>query len=130
VEFHQWRMKIAWWNLTWGEDFFEYCLKFLINFGLGFLDVEGKIFPWCRRQWIYLVRKTRILLYIEGKVFLIAEVMSILCLLMNRIWNFINRHCYRGFGGFCLKSHLSDSIVENTRFLSLRFLPCGEEKDS
>ena len=30
--------------------FFEYCLKFLINFGLGFLDIEGKVFPWCKRQ--------------------------------------------------------------------------------
>ena len=48
----------------------------------------------------------------------------------NIIWSLINMYCYRGFGGFCLKSHLLDSIVEDARFLSLRFLPCGEENDS
>ena len=61
------------------------CLKFLISFGLGFLDVEGKVFPWCKRagfpyysrKWIHLVWKTRILLDIKGKMFFIKEVMSI-----------------------------------------------------
>ena len=55
----------------------ENCLKFLISFGFGFLDVKRKVFPWCRRKWIYLVWKTRILLDIKGKIFLIKEVMSI-----------------------------------------------------
>ena len=61
----------------------EYCIKFLISFGLDFLDVKGKIFSWSRRQEIYLVPKTIILFDIEGKVFIIVEVMSIPCPLRN-----------------------------------------------
>lgn len=43
--------------------------KFLIRFGLVFLDMERKVFPWHGRQGFSLVCNTRILLDIEGKRF-------------------------------------------------------------
>ena len=51
--------------------FVEYCLKFLISFGLSFLGVEGKVFPWWERQGFLLV--------IEEEILLIEEVMSTPC---------------------------------------------------
>lgn len=40
-----WLMKF---ESMWGS--IKYRIKYLISFGLSFLDIEGKVFPWYGRQ--------------------------------------------------------------------------------
>jgi len=65
-------------------SFVEYCFKFLISFCLGFLDVEGKVFPWCRKRFFLSVEDKNSPCH-KGKVFFIEEVIGIPCLTRNKI---------------------------------------------